>query len=72
MASAPGVTRTNLWDPWGTTDKDWEKMPRENPLGRNCTPEDVAKIIFYLDSEEAAYLNGEEIYTNGGNHLRNL
>jgi len=38
----------------------------------NCTPEDVAKFIYYLDSQEAEYLNGEEIYTNGGNHLRNL
>ncbi len=66
----PGVTRTPLWDPWGVDDKGWEAMANANPLGRNCTPEDVAKIIFYLDSEEAAYLNGEEIYVNGGNHLR--
>lgn len=68
----PGVTKTPLWDPWGVSDEGWKKMAEANPLGRNCTPEDVAKIIAYLDSEEAAYLNGEEIYTNGGNHLRNL
>ena len=68
----PGVTRTPLWDPWGVSDEGWEKMAKANPLGRNCTPEDVARIIVYLDSEEAAYLNGEEIYTNGGNHLRNF
>lgn len=65
----PGVTRTPLWDHWGVDDKGWADMAKSNPLGRNCTPEDVAKIIFYLDSDEAAYLNGEEIYTNGGNHL---
>lgn len=68
----PGATRTPLWDNWGVDDQAWAKMAAANPLGRNCTPEDVAKIIFYLDSEEAAYLNGVEIYTNGGNHLRNL
>lgn len=68
----PGVTRTPLWDPWGVDDKGWAKMAQGNPLGRNCTPEDVAKVIYYLDSEEAAYLNGEEIYVNGGNHLRDL
>ena len=66
----PGVTRTPLWDPWGVDEEGWKKMALSNPLGRNCTPEDVAKIIVYLDSEEAAYLNGEEIYTNGGNHLK--
>lgn len=31
-----------------------------------------AKVIHYLDSEEAEYLNGEEIYVNGANHLRPL
>jgi NAD(P)-dependent dehydrogenase (short-subunit alcohol dehydrogenase family) len=66
----PGVTRTPLWDPWGVDDKGWEEMAKKNPLGRNCTPEDVAKVIYYLDSEEAEYLNGEEIYVNGGNHLK--
>ena len=66
----PGVTRTPLWDPWGVDDSGWEKMAKGNPLGRNCTPQDVAKVILYLDSEEASYLNGEEIYVNGGNHLK--
>ena len=68
----PGVTRTPLWDPWGVGDKGWEEMAKSNPLGRNCTPEDIARIICYLDSEDASYLNGEEIYVNGGNHLRSL
>jgi NAD(P)-dependent dehydrogenase (short-subunit alcohol dehydrogenase family) len=66
----PGVTRTPLWDPWGVDDRGWQEMAKANPLRRNCTPEDVAKVIYYLDSEEAAYLNGEEIYVNGGNHLK--
>ncbi len=68
----PGVTRTPLWDPWGVDDKGWQEMAKANPLGRNCTPEDIARVVYYLDSEEAAYLNGEEIYVNGGNHLRSL
>ncbi len=66
----PGVTRTPLWDPWGVDDEGWAEMAKKNPLGRNCTPEDIAKMIYFLDSEDAAYLNGEEIYVNGGNHLR--
>lgn len=68
----PGVTRTPLWDPWGVDDKGWEEMAKKNPLGRNCTPEDIARVIYYLDSEEAEYLNGEEIYVNGGNALKSL
>jgi len=69
---SPGVTRTPLWGPWGVDDAGWASMAKNNPLGRNCTPEDVAKVIYYLDSPEAEYLNGEEIYVNGGNHLRAL
>jgi len=68
----PGVTRTPLWDPWGVDDQGWKAMAKSNPLGRNCTPRDVAKVICYLDSDEAEYLNGEEIYVNGGNHLKSL
>jgi len=66
----PGVTRTPLWDQFGVDDAEWDKMAKANPLGRNCTPEDIAKVILYLDSEQAEYLNGEEIYVNGGNHLK--
>ncbi len=66
----PGATRTPLWDLWGVGDKEWEAMAKANPLGRNCTPKDIAKMVKYLDSEEAEYLNGEEIYVNGGNHLK--
>ena len=62
----PGVTRTPLWDPWGVDDKGWEQMAKNNPLGRNCTPKDMAKVIYYLDSEEAEYLDS---HSSTGSHL---
>ena len=36
------------------------------PLGRLCTPEDVAKVVGFLASEDADYLTGEAITVSGG------
>jgi NAD(P)-dependent dehydrogenase (short-subunit alcohol dehydrogenase family) len=40
-----------------------------NPLGRLTTPEDVAKVIFLLAREEAAWVNGALIRVDGGEHV---
>lgn len=36
------------------------------PLGRLCTPEDVAKVVGFLASPDADYLTGEAISVSGG------
>ncbi len=40
------------------------------PLGRAGTPEDVARVIAFLASEQAAYVVGETIEINGGMFMR--
>ncbi len=40
------------------------------PLGRAGTPDDVARVIAFLASEDAAYLAGETIEINGGMFMR--
>ena len=40
-----------------------------NPLRRLGTPDDVARVIAFLASAEAAYVNGENIRINGGGSL---
>ena len=60
----------------------WEakllKMPVEQvkkayvesvPLGRLETPEDVAKLVVFLASDDAAYITGEAIEVTGGMYL---
>lgn len=39
---------------------------RLTPLGRLCSPEDVAKVVGFLASEAADYLTGEAITVSGG------
>ena len=38
----------------------------DTPLGRLETPEDVAKVVALLASEDAAFITGESISVNGG------
>jgi NAD(P)-dependent dehydrogenase (short-subunit alcohol dehydrogenase family) len=42
---------------------------RRNPFGRLTTPEDVASVIHLLCLPEAAWINGEVIRVDGGEHV---
>jgi len=39
------------------------------PMRRIGTPEEVAKVVFFLCSDAASYVTGEEIKINGGQHV---
>jgi NAD(P)-dependent dehydrogenase (short-subunit alcohol dehydrogenase family) len=42
---------------------------RRNPFGRLTTPRDVANVIYLLSRDEAAWVNGEIIRVDGGEHV---
>jgi NAD(P)-dependent dehydrogenase (short-subunit alcohol dehydrogenase family) len=42
---------------------------RRNPFRRLTTPEDVARVIYLLSLPEAAWINGEVIRVDGGEHV---
>ena len=70
----PGSTRTNMkfWKQLEKIVPDiWEKFEKSNPLKHNCTPQDVAEVIETLFNDKTKYLNGNEIYVNGGAHYLN-
>ena len=78
-AVCPGIVRTPLWD---SLDREYSKklgiLPEEVrahyaskiPLGRESTGEDVAKVIAFLASEDAAYMTGQAINVTGGQEMR--
>ncbi len=41
-------------------------MGRANPLGRIAEPEDVAKMVAFLASDDASYITGQGYNVNGG------
>ena len=62
-AIAPGEIDTAILSP-GT-----EKIVGTIPLRRLGTTAEVADIIFFLCSNQAAYVTGSEIHINGGQHV---
>jgi NAD(P)-dependent dehydrogenase (short-subunit alcohol dehydrogenase family) len=68
-AILPGVVETGMTGPMLAEEK-WRRMlVRETPVGRWGKPQDVAKLVAFLLSEDAAYINGEGIMIDGGSTL---
>jgi len=74
-AVCPGLVQTDMqrreigWEAKlrGITEEEVKKGYVESvPLGRLETPEDVAKVVLFLCSEEADYITGEAINVTGG------
>lgn len=63
-AIAPGEIKTEMVSP----DTEARFVP-VIPMRRIGTPEEVASVVFFLCSNAASYVTGEEIQINGGQHL---
>ena len=63
-AVSPGVIETDMLKDFSS--EDLEELKDETPLGRLGSPNDVAKALFFLCSEEASYITGQIIGVNGG------
>ncbi len=60
-AVAPGFIATDM-----TKELDEASLKKLIPAGRFGEPEEVAAVVGFLASEDAAYVNGEVISVNGG------
>ncbi|MGI9476989.1 MAG: SDR family NAD(P)-dependent oxidoreductase [Hyphomicrobiaceae bacterium] len=61
---SPGEIDTSILSP-GT-----EKIVQEQiPMNRLGEPEEVAKAIYFLCSDQSSYVNGAELHINGGQHV---
>ncbi len=58
---APGAIDTDM-----NTDEQMKISPFFSPSGRVGKPIDVAKVVYWLASEEADFVNGENITIDGG------
>jgi NAD(P)-dependent dehydrogenase (short-subunit alcohol dehydrogenase family) len=63
-AIAPGEIKTEMVSP--ETEARFSPLI---PMRRIGAPEEVAKVLFFLCSDAASYVTGEEIQINGGQHL---
>jgi NAD(P)-dependent dehydrogenase (short-subunit alcohol dehydrogenase family) len=67
---APGLTETPMITAWVDAQDEPAAFRRSReesvPLGRFCTPEEVAAAVVYLASDEAASVTGASISVDGG------
>jgi 3-oxoacyl-[acyl-carrier protein] reductase len=63
-AVSPGLILTDMCS--GYSDEELNAFAEETPLGRNGTPEDVAKAVAFLASDNASFITGQILGVNGG------
>jgi 3-oxoacyl-[acyl-carrier protein] reductase len=60
-AVAPGFIETDM-----TKELPQDELKKMIPVGRFGYPEEVAAVVAFLASDDAAYITGEVININGG------
>jgi len=67
-AIAPGLTDT-AQPRYGNSEAELAVMAQQIPLGRMGRPEEIAGLIVYLASDQAAWITGQVYHINGGSYL---
>ncbi|UZO80214.1 SDR family oxidoreductase [Aquimarina sp. ERC-38] len=69
-AVSPGPIETNFFNEAGVPDEHQQQMAEQIlsqvPMNRFGKPEEIAKTVKFLASEEASYITGHEIQVDGG------
>jgi NAD(P)-dependent dehydrogenase (short-subunit alcohol dehydrogenase family) len=69
-AVSPGVTPTPGYDQFGLSDEELQTFIDSQaisiPLGRVGTPDEIAKAVVFLASDDSSFVNGIELFVDGG------
>jgi NAD(P)-dependent dehydrogenase (short-subunit alcohol dehydrogenase family) len=68
-AVSPGNIDTPIFDTWQQGDaltQMKEELAKNVPLGRLGDPDEIAKAVAFLASDEASYISGIELFVDGG------
>jgi NAD(P)-dependent dehydrogenase (short-subunit alcohol dehydrogenase family) len=67
---APGAARTPIWKGAAPTSEAFaaleQRISRSTPLGRIAEADHIAKTVLFLASDDAAHVQGAEIFVDGG------
>jgi NAD(P)-dependent dehydrogenase (short-subunit alcohol dehydrogenase family) len=69
-AISPGVVPTPGYDHLGLSDEQLQEFIASQavaiPLGRVGTPDEIAKAVVFLASDDSSFVNGIELFVDGG------
>lgn len=61
----PGFTLTELTRK-NNTEEEIAQISADIPMGRMAKPEEIARVVYFLASEENTYMTGQKIAVDGG------
>jgi NAD(P)-dependent dehydrogenase (short-subunit alcohol dehydrogenase family) len=65
-AVSPGYTDTPPWHAIGAAEAHIKAISNSIPLGRFGTPDEIAKAVVFLASDDSSYVTGAELCVDGG------
>ena len=63
---SPGYTDTPPWHSIEAAEERMKTISNNIPLGRFGTPDEVAKAVVFLASDDSGYITGTELFVDGG------
>ena len=68
-AVLPGPIKTSLLMEWFNDEQELNEYASLNPQNLIGSPEDVAKVIYFLSKDENRYINGSFLAVDGGESI---
>lgn len=69
-AISPGTVPTPGYDQFGFSEEELQTFIDSQgigiPLGRVGTPDEIAKAVVFLASDDSSFVNGIELFVDGG------
>jgi NAD(P)-dependent dehydrogenase (short-subunit alcohol dehydrogenase family) len=65
-AVSPGYTDTPPWHSIEAAEEQMKTISSSVPLGRFGTPDEIAKAVVFLASDDSSYITGAELFVDGG------